>query len=136
MKFNWIKNCFKMFQFKKIAHKCEATEKGDCYIRYIINKYINNTKPDDFIQAYEDMITKREKAVLEHATFRLACTDENGEVSQEKVHFIAANLALGLILISLTEKEVDYYLNLIKNDMARSFIKILAHPDQALKGKI
>ena len=124
-----IKDIFKIIKFKRIAHKKYVTPKGECYINYIIDKYINATKPDNYIEAYETMITKHEGSVKEVEIlnkFLNSYTEETPEL----VHFLAANIALAMILISLHESEVQKYLNLITNPKARYTIDRMCHPDK------
>lgn len=130
MKFKeWIK----MLKFKHIAHKHTVTYKGQCYIHYIINKYINCTKPEDYIEEYEKMITSREAQTRSIKVFEPVYIKEDGTCDEEMLHFLASIVALAMILISLRKEEVNYYLSLIENQEAKTILKKMAYPDKTIK---
>ena len=128
-----LKERIKLIKFKFIAHKHFITAKGDCYINYIINKYINCTKPDDYIESYEKAIGLREEQVMEIKQFEIFYKNEDGSINEGMVHFLAANMALAMLLISLKEEQVQKYLNLITNPQAKKVIDAMAHPDKQLR---
>ena len=128
-----INKLYTNIKFKRRAHRFEASARGDCYLRYIIDKYINGEKPDDYIEAYEQVITKREKQVRDIAIFKDLYTNSDGTENEFMIHFLAANLAAAFVLMAIKEEEVQKYLNLIKHDNARNFIQMLSHPDKKYK---
>lgn len=125
-----LKDRMNLLKFKLLAHRRTISPKGDYYIHYIIDKYVNATKPDDYIEAYEQMISKHEKHTKNTEIFQLFLSEENDENIDAKIHFLAANIALAMVFMSIQESEITKYLDLITNPSAKEFINRISHPDK------
>jgi len=65
----WIKQLYYKIKFKffLLTHEYRITARGEAILNYILNKYINATKSDDFIENYEDIIFNTDNEFLERA---------------------------------------------------------------------
>ena len=118
---NW-KDKFKFFIAKLFHLKPNfgITPKGDCLVRYIINKYINCDKRDDYIETYEQTILKFEN-FLNETDYKSAYMNEDGTEDLEKKHFCAAIYTFK-VLVSASNN-VDKYCDLINDEEERAIMK-------------
>lgn len=112
-----------MIKVKRQKHRYDISPSGDCYIRYIINKYINSSKSDDYIEAYENAITRSEEKVVEIPRYKKACFNKDGSINPQKTHITAAIFSLVIILYGINS--ADSYYELIENEDSRNMIKEL-----------
>lgn len=132
MKSNFIRKLIRRLRFPFLAHRREISLKGEYYANYIINKYINQTNPEDYIENYEEMITRNEDRVRKMNIFDALYKSPEGEEDNEMLHFLAANFALGFLLMSIIEKETQKYLDMITDPRARHFINVICHPNKKI----
>lgn len=116
-------NLLAKLQLKLNKHKSYITPLGDCICRYIIDKYVNLNGEDNYIQAYEDSITEREKYVEKISFFRQFFVDKDGNENQECKHFQAALFQLAMMLYAI--KEYKKYYDLIENEERKQVIQYL-----------
>ena len=112
-------------KLKLKKHRFEVTPSGDCQIRYIINKYINFTKPDDYIEAYENAICTNEERAFGISIYKKMSLDNDEKVDPARLHFAAAILSLVMILYAI--KNDDEYYMLINSENDRKMIKKLVN---------
>lgn len=112
-------------KLKLKKHRFMVTPLGDCQMRYIINKYINLSKPDDYIEAYENNICLNEQRAMGISFYRATCMNSNGEINPIKLHFAAA--VLSLVILLYAAKNVDDYYALIEHDDDRMMIQKLVN---------
>ena len=74
--------------FPSLEPRYGMTIKGDYLLRYIINKYFNKTKPNDYIEEYEKIISNFEK-YLDNTEYEKFYTSENN-INYSIKHFMAA----------------------------------------------
>lgn len=120
-----IQSIIAAIKLKYRKHRYAVTPLGDCQIRYIINKYINQTKLHDFIEAYEEMITNNEERALHISYYRAMCVNEEDNIVPERVHIAAAILSLVMLLFAA--KNVNDYYELIVDDVIRQRIQMLVN---------
>lgn len=107
-----------------VPRKYKTTAKGQCNMQYILDKYINETKPNDYIEAYEVSIQKkvaewRKNNRLETWFYQLDNIEKynDGELRQ------IAGLNYFTILLAVENKpEREKYYNQIIDKETRSMI--------------
>lgn len=115
---HWIHN-----KLYKPKHKLSARGIYLCY--YIIEKYINETRKDDFNQEYEEMIDKK-LARIESTSFFSRFKDKEGdtvEISDSDKRDFAAQMVIAAMLYFCGEKDREKVYNYIKNEHALELIK-------------
>jgi len=110
----------RLFHLKR---RYTITPSGDCLIRYIINKYINGTTPDDWIEAYEQEIARIETSTSKQARNPVAeGIMKQGIDAATAFHYAAAfNLAVFLTL-RLEPQVRQKYVDLIESETLRNLI--------------
>lgn len=117
---NWIKKFFP----KRII-KYQTSTEGKYLILYIIDKYLNETRPDDHIDKYESVIDQH-LIFLENKNFyfNLAnLTHYTEEIDQDTKRIFAAIYVLIYLIIFMNEEEREFYLNSIKLSLYKNFIE-------------
>lgn len=122
--------------FKKIIHffyrlfhhsTYTMSPSGDCLAHYIINKYINETEPDNYIDHYEQVIYNFEPHILIYDYFNEILESEietNSEKYKEVLHYLAALYTL-IVLIYATKDSDKIYLSLIQDERIREMIQYI-----------
>lgn len=115
---HWLHN--KMYKPK---HKLTARGIYLCY--YIIEKYINETRKDDFNQEYEEIIDKK-LARIELTSFFNNFKNQQGNVIEvsdsDKRDFAAQMVVAGMLYLCRKEERNKIYAY-IKNENIRELIK-------------
>ena len=107
----WLKK-IKFKLFLNLYQKTHVlTEKGEMILYYILNKYINCTKPNDFIENYELSINANSERFIEDATkcvkqFNIVQELDDSEANEEVTiktvaHIFAALHLFETLLISM-----------------------------------
>ena len=122
---HYIRLFFAALRLKRKKHKYILSPSGECRVLYFINKYINETKPDDYIQAYEDHIENNKHRVLQMEFYKKLCLDENGEINPESLHYSSMLFTLTMLLFATAN--VEKYYALIENEDRREVIKKLVN---------
>ena len=115
---HWIHN-----KIYRPRHQLTARGLYACY--YIIEKYINETRPNDFNQDYEEMIDKK-LATIEKTSFFSRFKDKEGnavEISDSVKRDFAARMVIVAMLYFCCEKDKETVYGYIKNDHALELIK-------------
>lgn len=115
---HWIHN-----KLYKPKHKLSARGIYLCY--YIIEKYINETRKDDFNQEYEEMIDKK-LARIESTPFFSRFKDKEGdtvEISDSDKRDFAAQMVIAGILYLCRKEERNKVYAYIKNENILELIK-------------
>lgn len=115
---HWLHN--KMYKPK---HKLTARGIYLCY--YIIEKYINETRKNDFNQEYEEMIDKK-LARIESTLFFNNFKNQQGnaiEVSDSDKRDFAAQMVVAGMLYLCRKEERNKIYAYIKNENIRELIK-------------
>lgn len=115
---HWIHN-----KLYKPKHKLSAHGIYLCY--YIIEKYINETRKDDFNQEYEEMIDKK-LALIESTPFFSRFKYKEGdtvEISDSDKRDFAAQMVIAGILYLCRKEERNKVYAYIKNENILELIK-------------
>ena len=111
----WLKK-IKFKLFLNLYQKTHVlTEKGEMILHYILNKYINCTKPDDFIENYELSINANSERFIEDAAkcvkqFNIVQEIDDSEADEEETiktvaHIFAALHLFETLLISMPKDQ-------------------------------
>jgi len=110
------------------------TAKGQCIAQYLIDKYINSTKPDNYIEAYETIIQDKVNQWRENGEVCIWFLPKNTipiNTPEEELLALAAIQILTVLLSTASKEEQRFYCDQIKDDFSRNMIS------QALeKGRI
>lgn len=115
--------------FYRLSHRSTyaMSPSGDCLARYIINKYINKTESNNYIDHYEQAIYNFEPHILVYDYFNdilKSETETNPEKYEEVLHYLAA-LYTFIVLIYATKDSDKIYLSLIQDERIREMIQYI-----------
>lgn len=105
--------------------KHQLTARGIYLCYYIIEKYINKTRRDDFNQEYEEIVNKK-LALIESTPFFSRFKDKEGdavEISDSVKRDFAARMVIVAILYFCCEKDRETVYGYIKNELTLELIK-------------
>lgn len=122
---HYLKLLIAKIKIRRMKHNFSLTPLADCEIRYFINKYINETKPDDYIEAYEQNIEKNKERALKIEFFKKMSTDETGKINPAYLHYSAMMLSLTMLLFAA--KNAEYYYELIEKENYKDMVKRLVN---------
>ncbi len=115
---HWLHN-----KLYKPKHKLTACGIYLCY--YIVEKYINETRRDDFNQEYEEIVDKK-LALIESTPFFSRFKDKEGdtvEISDSDKRDFAAQMVIVAMLYLCREKDRETVYSYIKNERTLELIK-------------
>jgi len=114
--------------FLKYYRKTHSmSPRGEMMMYYILNKYINNTKPDDFIEDYELSIANDIDRFMNSA--RLCVTSLPDQFKGEEIevqaiaHVFSAMHLFEILLIALPDDQRETWFERIENDIMRRKFK-------------
>lgn len=115
--------------FYRLFHRSTYTmsPSGDCLAHYIINKYINKTELNNYIDHYEQAIYNFEPHILEYDIFNSILdneTEANPGSYKEVLHYLAALYAF-IVLIYATKDSDKVYLPLIQDEGLKEMIQYI-----------
>jgi len=121
----WLKK-LKFKIFLKIYHKTHViSSKGEMIMYYILNKYINGIKPDDYIEYYETAIAEHIKDFMPAA---INCVEQlNVDESIDRytltktvARMFAAFALFETLLISIPPKQRQVWYDRIDNEQFKT----------------
>lgn len=101
------------------------TAKGKCLVQYLIDKYINNTKPDNYIEAYESTLQDKVNQWRENGEVSIWFLPKNTipiNTPEEELLIVAAIQILTVLLSTASKEEQRFYCDEIKDDLPRNMI--------------
>lgn len=110
-----------------VPKKYEMTGKGEYILQYILDKYINEVKPDEYIEAYENTLIGKIKEWREAGEIQtwFSKFDNIDKYTDEQLkYFAASNYFTILLSVTNPEKRPHYY-EQINNEELRNMFKTI-----------
>lgn len=101
------------------------TEKGKCFIQYLIDKYINSTKPDNYIEAYETAVQNKVGQWRESGEVGIWFLPKGAipiDIPEEELLTLAAMHHITVLLSMGSKEEQRFYCDQIKDNFPRNMI--------------
>lgn len=108
-----------------IKKRYAITAKGRCYVQYLIDKYINSTKPDNYIEAYEVAIQDKVSQWREKGEVCIWFLPKDTipiNIPEGELLTLAAIQSLTALLSIASKEEQRFYCDQIKDDFPRNMI--------------
>ena len=125
----WLKKIkFKLF-LKAYYRTHKITERGKMILYYILNKYINITKPTDFIESYEVSIARFTQEFMDKARTCVEMLPEKfADVDKEEkifsiAHVFAAMYLFEILMISIPAPQREEWFDRINDPTIRAGIR-------------
>ena len=111
-----------------VPNKYDMTAKGECLIQYLLDRYINESKPNEYIEVYDkelqDKVAEwREKGKIETWFSQFDNIDDYTDTDLK--YFAAMNYFTILISITKKEKRTKYYDQIENEDLKAMVIKMV-----------
>ena len=120
-----LNNLMFHWNVKRAKSLYSTTIKGECQVQYIIDKYINLTKPDDYNITYEQPIERKTQQWKQEGaikTYFYQMDIEDG-VEEDEIKVIAALNYLCVMLTLMTPEQRNKYVNQVIDDNTKQMIK-------------
>ena len=101
------------------------TEKGRCFIQYLIDKYINSAKPDDYIEAYENAIQNKVSQWREKGEVVIWFLPKDSvpiDIPEEDLLTFAAMHYITVLLSTGSKDEQRFYCDQITDNFSKNMI--------------
>ena len=115
--------------------KYQISTDGKYLLHYLLDKYINGTRPDDNIERYEQMVMRKKQTLEETLFFERATAYFNLEqlTEYDKADFAAIYVFCTLLAFGSIDQRETYY-NYINDEEQREVIKEIT--TQIVNGKL
>lgn len=111
-----------------VPKKYNMTGKGECMIQYLLDRYINETKPNEYIEAYDKTLQDKVANWREIGQVQtwFSVFDNMNKYTDEQLKYVAAmNYLTILLTVVKPENRHKYYDQIKDKDLQAMTIKIV-----------
>ena len=128
--FTYIKNWLweHIWRRRIVPRKYHTTGKGEYMIQYLLDRYINETKPNEYIEDYDRILQEkvaRWREVGQAQTWFSVFNDIENYTDEQLKYFAAMNYLTTLLTIVNPENRSKYYEQVKNKDLKEMVIKIV-----------
>ena len=123
--FETIKDWFAKRRLNKYRNTHYISDRGTMVLNYILNKYVNGTKPKDYIEAYEETIIKHipdfipeAREIIEEMNKAMKIPED---MDQERLveiaaHTLAAHQLFMVLIALMPDQQREYWYQQIEDE--------------------